>query len=253
MVTRLSVPRRLMKRHADVNLRFLTARWENLSLLTYVVPREVLTPYLPPGLSLDTRDGQAFASLVAFDFLDTRVLGVPWPGFQNFPEVNLRFYVRQGQDRGVVFIRELVPQRFVAWMARTLYNEPYRATPMHNTRNETADHLTMTYRFDWEGRAQTLCVVGAKPTTLSSPDSTAHFFKEHEWGFGTTQSGQTIRYRVTHPIWQTYPVTSYDLALDWAHVYGPDWAFLQHAEPYSVVLAAGSPIAVFGKEVEGRR
>src|SRR4051812_2159224 len=88
---------------------FLTARWSNLCLLTYAVPRALLTPRLPPGLELDTRpgladgptadrfapDGPAFVSLVAFDFLDTRVLGVPWPGYRNFPEINLRFYVRR--------------------------------------------------------------------------------------------------------------------------------------------------------------
>src|SRR5882672_8618368 len=87
---------------------FLTARWTNLFLATYAVPQELLRPRLPPGLDLDLRDGQAFVSLVAFDFLDTRVLGVPWPGYRNFPELNLRFYVRHGERRGVVFVREYV-------------------------------------------------------------------------------------------------------------------------------------------------
>ena len=123
---------------------FLIARWERVALLSYVVPPEVLTPHLPPGLTLDTRDGHAFASLVAFDFLDTRVLGVPWPGFRDFPEVNVRFYVRHGAERGVVFVRELVPQRLVAWVARTVYNEPYVATPMQNIRDETPERLTLT-------------------------------------------------------------------------------------------------------------
>ena len=223
---------------------FLTARWENLALLTYVVPPEALRPHLPPGLDLDTRDGHAFVSLVGFDFLDTRVGGVPWPGFRDFPEINLRFYVRHGEERGVVFIHELVPQRLVAWMARVLYNEPYAATPMQNTRDETPDRLTMTYRFDWQGRPQTVRVTGAKPTETPSPESTAHFFKEHRWGFGTTRRGQTVRYEVTHPVWPTYRVTSFDLDLDWARLYGPRWAFLQDAEPYSVVLATGSPVKV---------
>jgi len=227
-----------------MNRPFLTARWENLALLTYAVPPEILTPHLPPGLALDRRDGQAFASLVGFDFLDTRVLGVPWPGFRTFPEVNLRFYVRHGAERGVVFIRELVPRRLVAWIARTVYNEPYAATPMKNTRDETPDRLTMTYRFYWKGRPQTLRVTGRKPATTEPSDSTTHFFKEHRWGFGTTRGGKPARYEVSHPVWQTYPVTSFDLDLDWAHVYGPAWRFLQDAEPYSVVLAAGSPIAV---------
>ncbi len=226
---------------------FLTARWENLALLTYVVPPEALRPHLPPGLDLDTRDGHAFVSLVGFDFLDTRVGGVPWPGFRNFPEINLRFYVRQGTERGVVFIRELVPQRLVAWIARTLYNEPYAAMPMQTTRDETPDHLTMTYRFAWKGRPQTVRVTGAKPTETPSPESAAHFFKEHRWGFGTTRGGQTVRYEVTHPVWPIYRVPSFDLDLDWARVYGPAWAFLQDAEPYSVVLATGSPVKGFWK------
>ena len=66
---------------------FLSARWSNLILITYAVPPELLRPYLPDGIALDTRDGQSFASLVAFDFLDTRVLGVPWPGFRTFAEM----------------------------------------------------------------------------------------------------------------------------------------------------------------------
>lgn len=223
---------------------FLTARWERLALLTYVVPPEVLVPHLPTGLTLDTRDGHAFASLVGFDFIDTRVLGIPWPGFRNFPEINLRFYVRHGDERGVVFIRELVPQPLVAWIARTLYNEPYAAAPMRNHREETPDSLTMTYHFAWKGKPQMLRVTGATPTQRLSPDSTAHFFKEHRWGFGTTRNGHPVRYEVVHPVWETYAVSSFDLDLDWAHVYGPAWAFLQNAEPYSVVLAAGSSISV---------
>ena len=147
-----------------------------------------------------------------------------------------------------MFIRELVPQRLVARIARTLYNEPYAATPMQTTRNETPDRLTMTYRFAWKDRPQTVRVTGVKPTETPSPESAAHFFKEHRWGFGTTRGGQTVRYEVTHSVWPIYRVTSFDLDLDWARVYGPAWAFLQDAEPYSVVLATGSPVKVFWKK-----
>ena len=101
-----------------------------LVLATYPVAPALLERRLPPGLSLDLRDGQAFVSLVAFDFLDMCVLGRSWPGYRNFPELNLRFYVHDGEGRGVVFIREFVPHRLVAWLARVLYNEPYLAAPI---------------------------------------------------------------------------------------------------------------------------
>ena len=49
---------------------FLTAKWHNLFLATYAVPPSMLEKRLPSGLSLDTRDGNAFVSLVAFEFLE---------------------------------------------------------------------------------------------------------------------------------------------------------------------------------------
>ena len=63
---------------------FLTATWSNVFLASYVVPPALLAARLPTGLTLDLRDGGAFVSLVAFEFKDTRVLGVPWPGYRDF-------------------------------------------------------------------------------------------------------------------------------------------------------------------------
>src|SRR4051794_19642313 len=173
---------------------FLTAQWRNLFLATYAVPPSLLEKRLPPGLCLDTRDGQAFVSLVAFEFLDTRVLGVPWPGYRNFAELNLRFYVRHGGRRGVVFVREFVPRRLVAWLARLLYNEPYRAAPLTSRRTEEPTRLTMEYRLRWRGREHVITATGGKPAVLPAETSDEHFFKEHHWGFGVTRRGRGLRY-----------------------------------------------------------
>lgn len=226
-------------------LPFLSARWSNLFLLTYAVPPELLMPRLPPGLALDTRDGQAFVSLVAFDFLDTRVLGIPWPGFRNFAELNLRFYVRRGTERGVMFVREFVPQRLVSWVARTLYNEPYRAAPLHSTTHALPDRVMIEHRLRWAGKTHTISATGARPPILPPETSAEHFFKEHQWGYGLTHRGKLLRYEVSHPFWQIYPLQSYRVELDWVSVYGPEWALLGKMQPYSTVLAVGSPVQVF--------
>lgn len=226
-------------------LPFLSARWSNLFLLTYAVPPELLAPRLPAGLVLDMRDGQAFVSLVAFDFLDTRVLGIPWPGFRNFAELNLRFYVRRGSERGVMFVREFVPQRLVSWVARTLYNEPYRAAPLHSKTHALPDRVMIEHRLRWAGTTHTISATGTRPPILPPEASTEHFFKEHQWGYGLTHRGNLLRYEVRHPFWQIYPVQSYHVELDWASVYGPEWALLGRMQPYSTVLAVGSPVQVF--------
>lgn len=226
---------------------FLTARWQNLFLATYPVPPELLQPRLPPGLTLDLRDGHAFVSVVAFEFLDTKVLGIGWPGYRNFAELNLRFYVRLGEERGVVFIREFVPQRLVAWIARWLYNEPYLPAPITATRRELPDGIEMAYNLRYAGKEHSIHVTGAKPSFRPAENSDEHFFKEHHWGFGCTRSGKGLRYQVDHPVWDVYPVRSFSLDLDFAAVYGPQWKFLQTATPISTVLAVGSAIAVHPK------
>jgi uncharacterized protein YqjF (DUF2071 family) len=226
---------------------FLTARWSNLFLATYAVPPALLQNRLPPGLDLDLRDGRAFVSLVAFDFLDTRVLGVAWPGFCNFAELNLRFYVRQGGNRGVMFVREFVPQRVVAWLARLIYNEPYVAAPLASTVSDGPTSLTVEHRLRYGGRTHTLTATGGKPPYRPGEDSLEHFFKEHHWGFGVSRAGEMIRYEVEHEIWNVYPVQKYHIDLDWGSVYGSEWAFLAEAVPYSTVLAVGSAVAVYPK------
>jgi uncharacterized protein YqjF (DUF2071 family) len=226
-------------------MKFMSTRWTNLLLATYLVPEELLLPHLPPGLELDRREGRCFVSLVALDFSHTKVLGIPWPGFRNFPEINLRFYVRQGERRGVVFIRELVPQRLVAWLARVLYNEPYRATTMTSAVQDEASQITVVHRLDWGGQMNLIRATGSKPAVTPPPDSVEHYFKEHEWGFGMTRRKRTLEYRVVHPVWEIYPVIDWQVDWDFGGIYGPEWKFLEGAKPISTVLAAGSAVSIY--------
>ncbi|HKD03053.1 MAG TPA: DUF2071 domain-containing protein, partial [Terriglobales bacterium] len=121
---------------AKTNGVFLKADWRNLAMLNYEVEPSVLAAFVPAGTELDRWNGRLFVSLVGFRFLRTRVWGLPIPLHCNFDEVNLRFYVRrmEGSEirRGVVFIREIVPRRAIATVARNLYGERYVALPMRH-------------------------------------------------------------------------------------------------------------------------
>jgi hypothetical protein len=229
-------------------LNFLTARWQNLANITWRVPPELLIPHLPPGVDLDIQQGQAFVSLVAFDFLDTRVLGVPWPGYRDFPELNLRFYVTRTTDgvteRGVVFLREFVPKRLIASMARLTYNEPYAAAPMSSSFSEDDALVRFKLSIDWADRTHHVEVSATGPLWTPPEDSLEHYFKEHKWGFGRDRAGRGLIYEVTHPVWDIWTVQSVSLNLDFGLLYGPQWAFLADAEPLLSILAKGSAIAV---------
>ncbi len=132
--------------------KFLTAEWRSLAMLNYQVDAAILKPHVPAGTELDSFDGAFYISMVGFLFQRTRVLGAPIPGYQDFEEVNLRFYVRRHQDgwkRGVVFLKEIVPKFAIAVLARELYNENYVTMPMRHRADSNRVEYGWRYSGNW--------------------------------------------------------------------------------------------------------
>src|SRR4051812_16504700 len=115
---------------------FLTATWRNLVMLNFVADPALLQAYVPNGTVLDDFNGQHFVSIVGFQFLNTKVRGMPALCHGSFDEVNLRLYVRRevGNEmrRGVVFAKEAVARRAVVAIANRLYHENYVRVPMRS-------------------------------------------------------------------------------------------------------------------------
>lgn len=227
---------------------FLTARWQDLILITYDVDPDILKPFIPPGLEPDTIDGRGFLSLVAFDFLDTKIKGLKIPFHVNFPEINLRIYVKNNERRGVVFVREFVPRAVIPLVANLLYNEKYEAIPMHS-KVEKGESIKINHTIEKEHKEFSIDLEAENKPYLPESDSTPHFFKEHEWGFGTSRGGKLLIYRVEHPFWDVYPVLKCSHNFDFGLVYGRHWEFLNAAKTYNVTYAKGSEIKVFEGEI----
>ncbi|MFT3788042.1 MAG: DUF2071 domain-containing protein [Tepidisphaeraceae bacterium] len=224
---------------------FLSAEWRRLCLANFAVPTDVLAPHLPPDCTPDLLDGRAYVSLVAFEFLNARVFGIRWPGFHSFPELNLRAYVRHADGRrGVTFIREFVPQRIVAAMARWTHNEPYVAVPMKCRIEEDDRSIRVEHELRIAGVIRRVACTADKPTWMPTTNSVEHFFKEQEWGFGRSRRGELIGYRVQHPQWTVYRNPTLQLDFNFADVYGEGWRCLNAREPDSIVLAEGSRVTV---------
>lgn len=226
---------------------FLRADWRRIAIVTFAVPDEAVAAHLPPGTEPDRWEGSALASVVAFEFEDTRVLGIPALGHRAFPEWNLRVYAREGSSgrRGVVFVRELVRSRLVAGLARLLYDEPYLAVPYRHSRHAMGDGEAVEHVVTVGGRDHRYAFVAGGALAEPGESSLAHFLKEQAWGFGTTRAGRRAEYCVEHPRWRIYPETRFDLDVDFGRLYGPRWSFLEAATPISRIVAEGSAIAVF--------
>lgn len=228
---------------------FLTARWESLLLLNYACPAELLAPLVPRGTELDLWRGEAIVSVVGFLFRDTRLLGVPVPFHRHFEEVNLRFYVTRVEGgettRAVTFVREIVPRRAIATVARVVYNEPYLSAPMsHAVDLDPETGGTVEYRWRYGGERFALTASASGPAALAEPDSEAAFITEHYVGYTRQRDGGTLAYRVDHPSWRLWTPDSAAFQGDATALYGPAFAEVVAGTPRSAVLAVGSEVAV---------
>src|SRR5438067_9563424 len=126
-------------------------------MLSYRVERELLAPLVPKGVELDFFHGETYISIVGLLFLDSRVLTIAFPFHRDFEEVNLRFYVRRRSAdtwrRGVCFVREIVPKKAVALLARLFYGERYTALPMKHH----IEHREGALRVEYSWRRASKC------------------------------------------------------------------------------------------------
>ena len=230
---------------------FLTANWRYLAMLNFVVDPKILAPLVPPGTEIDFENGETFLSVVGFLFLDTRLLGLPIPLHRDFEEVNLRFYVRKKSAdtwrRGVVFVREFVPKRAIATIARTSYGEPYVALPMKHQIDHIDLMLSVEYSWRRGSKWESLKMsASGEPQTIPA-GSHAEFITEHYWGY-TCFRGGCSEYRVEHPRWKVWNAESFEFSADIAALYGEQFVGPLSATPRSAFIADGSPIQVLLRE-----
>jgi uncharacterized protein len=226
---------------------FLTAEWRYLAMLNYVVDPDLLQPLVPPGTELDFFGDQTFLSIVGFRFLRTRVFGIAFPRYRHFEEVNLRFYVRRRTDtgwrRGVVFIRELVPRRAIAFIARTFYGEPYVAVPMRHQIEESDSRVRVEYGWKRDDAWESIRAIGiGQPQPIES-GSEEEFITEHYWGYTALNDGSN-EYQVEHPRWRVWRCSETAFIADIASLYGECFVESLSVPPASAFIADGSPIIV---------
>ena len=230
---------------------FLTANWRYLAMLNFVVDPKIVAPLVPPGTEIDFENGATFLSVVGFLFLDTRLLGFPIPLHRDFEEVNLRFYVRKKSAdtwrRGVVFVRELVPRRAIAIVARVFYGENYLALPMKHQIDHVELKLNVEYSWrrvrKWESLKMS---ASGEPQTIPA-GSHAEFITEHYWGY-TCFRGGCSEYRVEHPRWKVWNADTFEFETDVAALYGEQFVEPLSANPRSAFIADGSSIQVLLRE-----
>lgn len=101
--------------------------WNNALFLHWKVSYEVLRKLVPQDLNLDTHNGSAYISLVAFTMQKIRPRYFPAiRSISNFYEINIRTYIDNDSKKGVYFLSIEAQKYLSVFIAKALSDLPYR-------------------------------------------------------------------------------------------------------------------------------
>ena len=173
-------------------------RWESLLFLHWRIAPAQIQATLPPGLTVDTFDGDAYLGITVFFMRNVRPVGLPaLPWISFFQELNVRTYAfdRTGTP-GVWFYSLDCDRAAAALVARLIAGLPYFVADMSAKRKEWIDYecrrlgcnQTAQYRYRPAG-----------PDREAATDSLEFFLMERYYLFAYRRSGGTLfRGQVSH-------------------------------------------------------
>ncbi len=103
--------------------------WHDTFLIHWTINPMVLQAFIPSALNVDTFNGQAWVSLVAFSVKKMRLRNLPaFPLISNFHQINLRTYVTHNGIPGIYFITIEASKFLSIILARNFTGQPYTRT-----------------------------------------------------------------------------------------------------------------------------
>jgi uncharacterized protein len=158
----------------------MTQIWHELLFAHWPISPEILRPLIPPVLTLDTYEQQAWVGIVPFRMSYVRPRGVPpVPGLSAFLELNVRTYVTVSGIPGVYFFSLDAGNSIAVVLARTLFHLPYFKATMKCHRAGNVIHYYSHRTHHNAPSADFIAVYGPiAPVTYSRPGTLVHWFTE---------------------------------------------------------------------------
>jgi uncharacterized protein len=180
----------------------MTQTWHDLLFAHWPVDSQILQSRIPSAFELDLFDGSAWIGLVPFHMTNVAPRGLPsLPRISEFPELNLRTYVRISDRPGVYFFSLDAASRLAVRTAQLVLNLPYFTAMMSVTPRGG--------RIAYESHRKSASPVAQveltyEPTgTVSSAKrgSLEYFLIERYCLYNVGHRGRPYRLDIHHPPW----------------------------------------------------
>ena len=185
----------------------LTQWWRDLLFAHWPVDPTAIAHLIPPALEIDLIEGMAWVAIVPFRMTGIRArFTPPLPGLSQFPELNLRTYVRPRHgivnDAGVYFWTLEASNPIAVLAARRLFHLPYRHARMRCIERdgwiEYASHRTHS------GEPPADFIARYRPTVPAKPSALLQWLTERYCLYTTNAAGQLYQGQIHHRPWPLY-------------------------------------------------
>ena len=177
--------------------------WLDVVMIHYEVDAAHLQREVP--FELDLHEGRAFVSLVAFTMSGLRTRRAPRWGRRLFSPIgthaflNIRTYVRVGNETGIYFLVEYLPNRLSVLLGPVAYGLPYQFGRLNFNHDANAGTLTgCVTTGDRRARcADQSRATGCLPRATGCLPPSAHARNDHHTPTDVNATSPTLQYRVT--------------------------------------------------------
>ncbi|MEM7313003.1 MAG: DUF2071 domain-containing protein [Planctomycetota bacterium] len=201
----------------------LRMNWHDLLFMHWPVEAADVQRLLPDGLSVDTRDGQAWIGVVPFHMSDVAprcVPAVPW--VSKFPELNVRTYVTVNDKPGVWFFSLDATNPLAVRVARRFFHLPYTDANISIAPN--GDGFDYASERTHRGEPSAELVMTYRPTSkpfFAEAGTLEHWLTARYCLYAADRSGNLLKGEIDHPPWplqHAEAVTKCNTMLEWLNL-----------------------------------
>jgi uncharacterized protein YqjF (DUF2071 family) len=183
----------------------MTQTWHDLLFAHWIVDASDLRARVPAPFALDLFNGQAWLGIVPFRMTNVAPRGVPsLPWVSEFPELNVRTYVRVDDRPGVYFFSLDAGSAVAVAAARALLNLPYHTASM--TVETATDGVDYRSSRQPGGSGELRATYGPTGAPFVAGEGTLEYFLTERYClYHVDRGGAPYRLEIHHPPWPLQP------------------------------------------------
>jgi uncharacterized protein len=184
-------------------------RWVDLAFLHWNVPQSALRHRVPDSLQLDTFRDMAWVGITPFRMAGVRPIALPpVPFASDFPELNVRTYVRHGDRAGVYFFSLDAASSLAVRAARLATGLPYYHARMGCSRAGEAVRYRSSRRKRGELAAEFVSSYRPTGPVFRAAEGSLEHFLTERYSLFVTRGEKLLRLDIEHQPWPLQPASA---------------------------------------------